>query len=162
MPSECLVEANDNNQEKRTKMTDEEKEATIRLNACGLKPSVQRVAILGQLISRHDHPTVEDVHKSLNEDIPTLSKTTVYNTLRMFSEHKVAQMITVDEHRVCYDGNTTPHVHFMCRKCGRIFDLMGEKAPMIKKGHKTIEGNVIDEVQLYYKGVCRECSAEEA
>ena len=142
-------------------MTAEEKVATARLMACGLRPSVQRVAILGQLIARHDHPTVEEVYKSLCDDIPTLSKTTVYNTLRMFSEHNVAQMITVDDHRVCYDGDTRPHVHFMCRKCGRIIDLMDETAPVIDGGSMMVGGNIVDEAQLYYKGVCSDCAAEE-
>lgn len=142
-------------------MRKEAKEATARLRACGLRPSVQRVSILALLISRHDHPTVEDVYKALCDDIPTLSKTTVYNTLRMLAEHHVAQMITVDDHRVCYDGDVTPHVHFMCRKCGRIVDLMDEPAPAISNGAMTVGDNVVDEAQLYYKGVCGKCSAKE-
>lgn len=142
-------------------MRKDAKEATARLVACGLRPSVQRVAILAQLISRHDHPTVEDVYKSLCGEIPTLSKTTVYNTLRLLAEQHVAQMITLDDHRVCYDGDVRPHVHFMCRKCGRIIDLMDEPAPTVNSGSVSIGDNVIDEAQLYYKGVCGKCTAKE-
>lgn len=142
-------------------MRKETKEATARLRACGLRPSVQRVSILAQLISRHDHPTVEDVYKSLCDEIPTLSKTTVYNTLRMLAENHVAQMITVDDHRVCYDGDIRPHVHFMCRKCGRIIDLMDEPAPAVSNGQATVGDNIVDEAQLYYKGVCGKCLAKE-
>lgn len=61
------------------------------------------------------HPTVEDVYAGLCSKMPTLSRTTVYNTLRLLSEHNAARMITIDEHRVCYDGNTGPHVHFYCK-----------------------------------------------
>ncbi len=142
-------------------MTTEERKATARLTACGLRPSVQRVAILGQLMSRHDHPTVDDVYKSLCGELPTLSKTTVYNTLRLLSEHNAAQMITVDDHRVCYDGDISPHVHFMCRKCGRIIDLFDEQAPVVEGGRRVVDGNVVDEAQLYYKGVCSKCAAKE-
>ncbi len=142
-------------------MRKEIKEATARLRACGLRPSVQRVSILGQLISRHDHPTVEDVYKALCGEIPTLSKTTVYNTLRLLSDNHVAQMITVDDHRVCYDGDIKPHVHFMCRKCGRIIDMMDEPAPAVNGGKAIVGDNVIDEAQLYYKGVCGKCLAKE-
>lgn len=123
----------------------------------GLKPSVQRVAILEYLLTHFTHPTVEDVYKGLYKQIPTLSKTTVYNTLRLFSEHDVALMLTLDEHRVCYDGNTNPHVHFMCKQCGRIMDLMNEPAPVLE-GTKNVDGNIIDEIQLYYKGICAECA----
>ena len=68
-----------------------------------------------------------------------------------------AQMITIDEHRVCYDGNTTPHVHFFCKKCGKVIDLFDEKAPKMTK-QKVIEGNIVDEQQLYYKGICADCA----
>lgn len=26
-------------------------------------------------------------------------------------------MITIDDHRVCYDGITEPHAHFFCKRC---------------------------------------------
>ena len=31
-----------------------------------------------------NHPTVETIYKELIDEIPTLSKTTVYNTLKQF------------------------------------------------------------------------------
>ena len=86
-----------------------------------------------------------------------MSKTTVYNTLRMLSEHNAAQMITIDEHRVCYDGNIKSHVHFYCRNCGKVIDFFGEPAPKVEPG-KEIEGNIVLEEQLYYRGICAECA----
>ena len=38
-------------------------------------------------------------------------------------------MITIDEHRVCYDGNLEPHVHFFCKKCEKVYDFMEEQVP---------------------------------
>jgi len=135
--------------------------ATIEtLNSCGLKPSAQRVAILDYLQTHHTHPTVDDVYKALCRKIPTLSKTTVYNTLRLLADHKAAQMLTMDEHRVCYDGDTAPHVHFMCKRCGKIYDVAGMAAPTVD-GYANIGGNLADEVQLFYKGVCADCLAKE-
>jgi Fur family peroxide stress response transcriptional regulator len=89
-----------------------EQEAYKKLVDNGVRPSVQRLAIMEYLLTHFTHPTVEDVYQGLCNKIPTLSRTTVYNTLRLFSEHQAAQMITIDDHRVCYDGNTSPHVHF--------------------------------------------------
>jgi Fur family peroxide stress response transcriptional regulator len=75
----------------------------------------------------------------------------------MFSERSAAQMITIDEHRVCYDGDTHPHPHFICRKCGQVFDLMGLPMP-VSPSREEADGFVIDEAQLYYKGLCPDCS----
>lgn len=44
----------------------------------------------GYLLKNHTHPTVDEVYVALCKVIPTLSKTTVYNTLRLFSEHGAA------------------------------------------------------------------------
>lgn len=133
------------------------KVAYNRLIECDIRPSVQRIAIMDYLLTHPIHPTIDDVYQELYKTIPTLSRTTVYNTLRMMSEKNAAQMITIDEHRVCYDGNTTPHVHFFCKKCGKVIDLFDEKAPKMTK-QKVIEGNIVDEQQLYYKGICADCA----
>ena len=136
------------------------KEAYKRLVECGIRPSLQRLAIMDYLITHPIHPTIDDVYKGLCDKVPTLSRTTVYNTLRMMSEKKAAQMITIDEHRVCYDGNTNPHVHFYCKKCGRVLDFMDEHAPQLHKD-KKINGHLVQEMQLYYKGICADCLAKE-
>ncbi len=129
-----------------------------RLKECGINPSKQRVAIMDYLLTHHTHPTVEDVYVALVPTIKTLSRTTVYNTLRFFSERNAAQMLTIDDHRVCYDGNTMPHVHFFCKQCSRVFDLMDEPVPDISFAGVP-EGFVIQDTQLYYRGICPACAA---
>lgn len=126
------------------------------LTQCGIRPSVQRLAIMDYLLKHPSHPTVEDVYTGLYKDIPTLSRTTVYNTLRLLSEHNAARMITIDEHRVCYDGDTRPHVHFYCKKCGYVTDFFEEPLPSVSN-KKMINGNMVDDIQLYYKGICSCC-----
>jgi Fur family peroxide stress response transcriptional regulator len=108
---------------------EQKNEAYQRLVKNGVRPSVQRYAIMNYLLTHFDHPTVDEVYQGLCDQIPTLSRTTVYNTLRLLSEHNAAQMITIDDHHVCYDGNINSHVHFICKKCGKIIDLFDEKAP---------------------------------
>lgn len=135
-----------------------ENEAYNKLMETGVHPSAQRLAIMEFLMKNNTHPTVDEVHKGLCSKIPTLSRTTVYNTLRLFSEHRAAQMITIDDHHVCYDGTTEPHVHFYCKKCGKVIDMPQEAAPRLIE-NKSINGHVVDEIQLYYKGVCSACSS---
>lgn len=136
-------------------------EAYDRLISCGVRPSMQRIAIMEYLMTHHTHPTVEEVYQGICNDIRTLSRTTVYNTLRLFSEHNAAQMITIDEHRVCYDGDIRPHVHFYCRNCGRVYDFFEEEMPAMAKP-KQVNGHVVDDVQLYYKGICKECNSNKS
>ncbi|MBK5190687.1 MAG: transcriptional repressor [Methanosarcinales archaeon] len=50
----------------------------------GIHTSYHRLKILEYLRNHRTHPTVERMHKELSREIPTLSKTTVYNTLKLF------------------------------------------------------------------------------
>lgn len=136
-------------------MNEKTREAYCRLVEYGIKPSVQRLAIMRYLLTHPSHPTVEDVYAALVPEVPTLSRTTVYNTLRMFSEKNAAQMITIDEHHVCYDGDVTKHAHFYCKTCNRIIDVFDKVSfPPVPR---NIVGNEVDDVQFYFKGTCAEC-----
>lgn len=137
-------------------MTANMEKAYNRLKECGVHPSVQRIAIMDYLLKHPTHPTVEVVHRDLSKNMVRLSKTTVYNTLRMLADHKAVQMITIDDHHVCYDGNTMPHVHFMCKMCGKVVDLFDEPAPALAEA-KMVHGNLVTEQQVYYKGICADC-----
>ena len=68
-----------------------------RLQNHNIKPSVQRIAIMNYLIEHRTHPTVDEIYTALSPSIPTLSKTTVYNTLKLLSEQGAAQTLTIDE-----------------------------------------------------------------
>ena len=70
-----------------------------------IKPSVQRIAIMDYLLKHHTHPRIDEIYMALCPDIPTLSKTTVYNTLKLFVEHGAARMLTIDERNACFDGD---------------------------------------------------------
>ena len=61
-----------------------------------IKPSVQRIAIMDYLLAHKTHPSIDEIYLALCKDIPTLSKTTVYNTLKLFVEHGAALMLTID------------------------------------------------------------------
>ena len=88
-----------------------------------IKPSVQRIAIMDYLLKHHTHPRIDEIYMALCPDIPTLSKTTVYNTLKLFVEHGAARMLTIDERNACFDGDTSVHAHFQCKVCGKITDI---------------------------------------
>ena len=126
-----------------------------------IKPSVQRIAIMDYLLKHETHPCIDEIYMALCKEIPTLSKTTVYNTLKLFVEHGAAKMLTIDERNACFDGNTSLHAHFLCRSCGKIFDmpLKEELTDTDKLGE---EGYVVEEVHYYYKGICPECAEQKS
>ena len=137
-------------------MTD--RSALDTLLGYGIHPSVQRIAIMDYLLTHRTHPTVDEVYVALNKEIPTLSKTTVYNTLRLFAEHGAALMLAIDEKKICFDGVVKPHAHFMCRRCGRLKDVE------LPEGAGTLQLDgadfMVEETHVYYKGLCRSCQEQ--
>lgn len=130
------------------------------LQAHNIHPSVQRIAVMEYLMDHHTHPTVEDIYAELQPEIPTLSRTTVYNTLKLFAAHGAAVMLTIDEKRACFDSILTPHAHFICRKCGRIFDVDLKEADEGACPVTLPEGTV-EEKHVYYKGICKDCKKRD-
>ena len=125
-----------------------------------IKPSVQRIAIMDYLVKHHTHPSVDEIYLALCKEIPTLSKTTVYNTLKLFVEHGAAKMLTIDERNACFDSDLSTHAHFQCKSCGKIYDLpLQVKAEDIKRLEDG--GFIVDEVHCYYKGTCPDCRDAE-
>ena len=128
-----------------------------RLQKYHIKPSVQRIAIMKYLM---EHPTVDEIYTALSPTIPTLSKTTVYNTLKILTEQGAVQTLTIDERNTCYDAATTPHAHFLCKCCGQIYDLAYDNT-MKRVDDIEMNGHEIQELHFYYKGICKRCKAEQ-
>jgi Fur family ferric uptake transcriptional regulator/Fur family peroxide stress response transcriptional regulator len=122
-----------------------------------IKPSVQRLAIMNYLDAHRTHPTADEIFNDLSSSIPTLSKTTVYNTLRLFALQGVIQSITIDEKNEHFDADTSVHAHFLCKSCGKIYDAFIKSKRCPGEAELKEEGHKIDEVYIYYRGICKAC-----
>ncbi len=136
----------------------EQQPAQIReaLTQHGISPSRPRMAILKYLREHHTHPTADEIYNALRGEISTLSPATVYNTLKLFTDKKLCLSLTINEKRVCFDGMTHLHGHFLCSQCEAIYDIPQETAP-IKAGDHLMCGHQVHEAHYYYKGVCARC-----
>lgn len=127
-----------------------------------IRPTYQRIKILEYLDAHKTHPTVEEIYNTLYPGIPTLSKTTVYNTLRSFSDAKLVQELHIDDSEVRFDIDTSLHGHFLCKACGKVhdFDIVHElqDQPLHFSG---LEGFSIAQKQVYFTGLCKKCNKEQ-
>lgn len=121
----------------------------------GIKPSLQRIAIAEYLMDNRIHPTVDDIYNALYIKVPTLSKTTVYNTLKLFAEQGAVLALVIDDKNVRFDIDTSCHAHFQCCGCNRVFDIPVEKTELLQVSE--IDDLLITESHLYYKGYCKDC-----
>lgn len=125
-----------------------------QLEKKGIKPSLIRLKIYEYLTKHKTHPTAEEVYSSLSKEIPTLSKTSVYNTLSLFVEKGLAQIITIEENIARFDADTSVHGHFQCKNCGKVYDF-SVKPESIQSSLSS--EFIVEEIYVYYKGLCPYC-----
>lgn len=119
-----------------------------------IKPSHHRIRVFQYLVERKNHPTVDMIYKDLLEEIPTLSKTTLYNTLNLFLERGIVILITIEENETRYDADVSLHGHLKCNGCGQIYDIRLDLSQMDLSGLANFQ---VNESQIYFKGICPIC-----
>lgn len=123
----------------------------------GIRPSTQRLAIMDYLLSHRTHPTSDEIYEGVKGEIPTLSKTTVYNTLNYLHEKGAVLSLSIDRKNARFDGYTERHAHFLCCKCGCVTDLPLNTLPDVS----IPQGANVTDIQVYVQGICEACAQNE-
>ena len=105
----------------------------------------KRNAILACLRGTTCHPSAEKLYQMLQQEHPALFK----------SQGIIASVATVDGVER-FDGNIEPHVHFICSGCGAVLDVIQVDQPDYSSYARFL-GCRIDQTQLTFTGLCREC-----
>ena len=124
------------------------------LVAKGINPSFQRLKIYEYLAKTVTHPTADMIFTELAKEIPTLSKTTIYNTLNLFQNNGIVSGLAIDANETRYDPDPRVHAHFKCFECGSIIDIPVEPSytDMV-----MAEEHEVKERHIYLKGTCKNC-----
>lgn len=129
-------------------------EIADKLNSNKIRPSLPRIAIYDYLLKNPIHPTADNIYTALAPTIPTLSKTTVYNTLKQFAEVELVTTLTIEDGELRFDADTSSHIHFKCSKCGKVFDIYEKidlEEEILPKGFQLLKS------QTNLWGICRDC-----
>lgn len=129
-------------------------ELSHTLKTKNIRLTHQRLKVLEYLTENSNHPTAEQIYCALKGEIPSLSKTTIYNTLNYLSELKLIKVLTMDDNEAHFDSAMESHGHFKCQICGEIYDFDIQEDLL-----QTNELNnfKIYEKVVYFKGVCPRC-----
>jgi Fe2+ or Zn2+ uptake regulation protein len=119
-----------------------------------IRPSHQRIKILEYLMNHRCHPTVDQIYNDLHPEIPTLSKSTVYNTLNSFTAARLVKAVIINDNETRYDIIMKNHGHFQCDSCGTIYDFDINIDDVVFDGLSEFK---INDKNVYFKGVCPKC-----
>jgi Fur family peroxide stress response transcriptional regulator len=133
-------------------------ETTIgRLRSEGFKLTPQRLSVIRYLIGNTSHPTAANIYGNLKKKYPSLSFSTVYNTLNMLEKIGEVQSLHLFDDFLNYDPGTESHHHFVCKGCNSIIDIFPRDAENVALPDGDILGNRIESAQVVFKGTCRSC-----
>jgi Fur family iron response transcriptional regulator len=102
-----------------------ETELRARLNAAGLRPTRQRLALAKLLFTADRHVTAEGLHEEAILAQMPVSLATVYNALHQFTEAGLLRQVAVDGARTYFDTNTSEHHHFYVEGEDAVLDIPG-------------------------------------
>lgn len=123
----------------------------------GVRLTPQRLAIVKSLEGDKSHPSAIDIYNRLKDEYPSLSLTTVYNTLQMLKEMGEVVELNLHPEKGLYDPDVTPHSHVYCTRCERVDDLPHASPPeeLLRKAQDL--GYEVKDVATFVYGICKRC-----
>ena len=86
-------------------------------------PTPQRLEVAAILLRKPQHMSADQIIADLRARNSTVSKATVYNTLKLFEKNGLIRECVVDSERRFYDSSTHPHHHFYNVDTGILSDI---------------------------------------
>lgn len=119
----------------------------------------KRNAILAYLLQTREHPTADQIYEALRKDNSDISMASVYRNLTWFKEQgQIISLGTVSGVER-FDARTEPHIHFACRRCGRVEDVPDAEIPgqLQSDAERRLHCRVLS-AQLMLSGICESCN----
>ena len=128
------------------------------------KYSRQREALIQSLLNNHTHPTADELYLDLKKQISNISLGTVYRNLSQLLDEGKLIKLSFKNSPDRFDGDITPHMHFICTCCENVFDFPYDD--LLKDVYSNFLRDVsinndkflINETNISFYGLCQNCN----
>ena len=124
----------------------------------GLKVTHQRTEVFRELAGTEDHPDAETIYQSVSQRIPAISRDTVYRTLATLEEFGLLQKAELLSGKAHYDANVDHHHHFVCERCGRIYDFYSDTLDDLPVPKCVTSLGRVESTHVQLRGTCVSCA----
>jgi Fur family iron response transcriptional regulator len=122
-----------------------------KLEANGIQPSAQRVAVAAFVFGTDQHPSADEVWAKVGKRL-FISRATVYNTLNLLAAKGLIRALTLAGGRVVYDPKMDRHHHFIDEESGAIHDVPWEAVRVSDVEALKPRGYHVREYQVVMRG----------
>ncbi len=125
----------------------------------GLKHSRQRETILRFFLDTDGHLTADDLYRLIHYHHPEIGRTTIYRTLKLLCEAKLAEPIELKDGLIRFEHRfgLKHHDHMICSDCGIILEFRSAEIEKLQSKIAESFDFTIDSHRLQLFGVCRNC-----
>lgn len=122
------------------------------------RKTFQKALTLDAVREMKNHPTADEVYAYVAEKYPEISRATIYRNLNQLSEAGEIQRFKNPCGADHYEKLSTPHYHFLCKKCGQLTDvtLSLDSCALMQECAEKTGGNVTSHL-IVFEGICRNC-----
>jgi len=124
-----------------------------------MRMTSQREIILEELKKLKSHPTADELYLVVKMRLPRISIATVYRNLERMSEAGIIKKLEYSGRQKRFDGDTSPHNHIHCIRCGKVADVQTRPGHNIHSLISDASGFKIIDDQVEFTGICPECQA---
>jgi Fur family ferric uptake transcriptional regulator len=130
-----------------------------RLRGSGLRLTPQREMVLSVMHQIEGFATAEEIHTRVQTLSSAVDISTVYRTLDLLKELDLVACIdpSDQQHRYELVGVHGPHLHLVCRSCGKIIGVELAGAESFAAYLRTVHGFEAELSDVTIPGQCREC-----
>jgi Fur family peroxide stress response transcriptional regulator len=101
------------------------------------------------------------IHEMLQEEYPSLSLATVYNTLESLVQlGAINSLGSAGDDAMHFDADTGPHVNLACTNCHRVIDLPSQYVLSLENEVAANSGYQILGARVLYYGLCPDCQSQ--
>ena len=118
--------------------------------------SSQAKAVLSILAQTRCHLTAEEILVQAD----SIGTATVYRALDHLTEMGLVRRLSLGRKSAVYEYVREPHMHFVCRKCGGVYDIHADFSGMIREAARCC-GHSVDGSEVTAYGLGSACSAGE-
>src|SRR5262252_9228119 len=121
----------------------------------GLRLTPQREVLLRVLSQTMGHPTADDMVQRVRKVLPTVSHATVYRNLQELVREGVIRTLEVAGTAVQFELNSDDHHHFVCDRCGHVWDVyLSSLDVRINRQRTGMDGFQVNRRDVQLHGVC--------
>ena len=89
---------------------------------------------------------------------PAIGQATVYRNVNKLVNNGKIRKLSINNELDHYDGDLSPHYHFICTSCNKIIDIFDSNIKIPKNKINKKYGVFIEKSDIILYGKCKDCT----